>query len=302
MNPQLQHYQDKLVELVSRISRSDGSGLTKVPGVTTIRSTNQTCTRPAIYDPMLCLTVQGQKRLHVGDKVFSYNELSYLMVPIMMPVVGEIVQASEDKPFIGISVALDLRELSELLIDMGDSNKAPFKKCCSIDMYEADEDMLSAFKRIVALHENPHHIPVMLPLLKRELMYRILSGPGGNQLRQFLLFDSHANRVSKIIEMIRENYRAPLKIRELAEAVYMSESTLFSSFKSVTTMSPLQYQKHLRLNEARRIMIHEGLDASAAGYRVGYESPSQFSREYSRLFGAPPIADVSRVKLTQEHA
>lgn len=197
-------------------------------------------------------------------------------------------------------MTLDMRVLSELVTEMGESypihSPSVSPSGCCMERYDVDEGILSVFERLLALHDCPTDIPILLPMLKRELMYRVLSGPAGYQLRQFLMYDSSASRMSKVIEIIRQNFDEPLKIKQLANAVNMSESALYTSFKSVTTMSPLQYQKQLRLNEAKRIMIHEGLEAATAGYKVGYGSPSQFSREYSRLFGAPPGADINRVR------
>lgn len=301
MDQQLKQYQQSLIEMVERVSTNEGIYDTNVPGVRTLRSTSKTCNSPAIYEPMVCLLLQGSKNLYVGDQKIHYQELSYLIIPLMMPVTGEIVQASETKPYVGISVSLDLRELSELLIDMAENKAEPCHKSC-IKMVDADIESMSTFARMLALHDSPQDIPIMLPMLKRELMYRMLKGPAGNQLRQFLLYDSNANRISKVIEIIRKNFNSPLKVKDLADVVHMSESALYSGFKSITAMSPLQYQKHIRLNEARRIMLYEGIEASAAGYQVGYESPSQFSREYSRLFGAPPITDINRVKQSQSLA
>ena len=301
MDQQLKQYQQSLIEMVERVSTNEGIYDTNVPGVRTLRSTSKTCNSPTIYEPMVCLLLQGSKNLYVGDQKIHYNDLSYLIIPIMMPVTGEIVQACKTKPYIGISVSLDLRELSELLIDMADNKSEPCHKSC-IKMVDADVESMSTFTRLLALHDSPQDIPIMLPMLKRELMYRMLKGTAGNQLRQFLLFDSIANRISKAIEIIRKNFNSPLKVKDLADVVHMSESALYSGFKSITAMSPLQYQKHIRLNEARRIMLYEGIEASAAGYQVGYESPSQFSREYSRLFGAPPITDINRVKQNQSLA
>lgn len=301
MDQQLKQYQKSLIALTERVSTEEGFNDTNVPGVRTLRSSSKTCNSPTIYEPMVCLLLQGSKNLYVGDQKIHYNELSYLIIPIMMPVTGEIVQACETSPYIGISVSLDLRELSELLIDMAEHKSEPCHKSC-IKMVDADVESMSTFARLLALHDSPQDIPIMLPMLKRELMYRMLKGPAGNQLRQFLLYDSNANRISKVIEIIRKNFNSPLKVKDLADVVHMSESALYSGFKSITAMSPLQYQKHIRLNEARRIMLYEGIEASAAGYQVGYESPSQFSREYSRLFGAPPITDINRVKQNQSLA
>lgn len=296
MNEKISFYQQALIELTSRINDGDGVRQTNVPGLKTVRTCHTSCTHPTIYEPMFCLLLQGGKKLRMGEKEINFKEMSYLMVPVMLPVIGEIVNACNDKPYVGVSIDLDMRILSELVSDMGEGFYANGPNGCCMNNYDVDESILSVFQRLLQLHEAPKDIPVLLPMLKRELMYRVLNGPGGVQLRQFLMHDSNASRMSKVIEMIRANFDEPLKVKQLANAVNMSESALYNSFKSVTSMSPLQYQKQLRLNEARRIMIHEGLEAATAGYKVGYGSPSQFSREYSRLFGAPPAADINRVR------
>lgn len=295
MNEKIRQYQQSLIDITSRINDGNGVVETNVPGLKTVRSCETSCTNPAVYEPMFCLLLQGAKNLRMGEKIIHFKEMSYLMVPVMLPVLGEIVNACEEKPYMGVSIDLDMRILSELVSDMGEGTHANGPNGCCMTHFTVDEGVLSVFERLLGLHESPKDIPVLLPMLKRELMYRVLSGPGGSQLRQFLMHDSNASRMSKVIEMIRASFNEPLKVKHLAYAVNMSESALYNSFKSVTSMSPLQYQKQLRLNEARRIMIHEGLEAATAGYKVGYGSPSQFSREYSRLFGAPPAADISRV-------
>lgn len=271
---------------------------TQIPGVRIYRSNAPTSSTPTIYEPTLCLMLQGSKHLLIGDDLLQYNQLQYLLVPVMLPVSGKIVRASNNQPYVGMSINLDLSELTDLVIDLGDKVPRQLTPSRGISVGDADLTVLSVFQRILQLLQQPQDIAVMLPLLKRELLYRLLLGPVGGHLREFTLLDSQANRISKVIELLRENYRQPLRIKELADAAHLSESALFQSFKAVTSMSPMQFQKQLRLNEARRIMLYEGVEAATASYKVGYESPSQFSREYSRLFGAPPKADVTRFRQT----
>lgn len=295
MSEQLEIYRNDLIAIVNEHHRGEGVLETAIPSIRFFRSSEKTSTSPTIYEPMFCLLLQGEKRIHLGNEEFSFNELDYLMVPVMVPVVGSIVCASASKPYIGISISLDLQELADLIIDMAgslDEHDSPQ----SLNINRADEELMSVVKRMLTLLDNQDEISILLPMLKRELMFRLLKGPAGCQLRQFLLFDTQANRISKVMDHIKQHFDSTLRVKELASSVNMSESSLYNAFKSVTSMSPLQYQKQIRLNEARRIMLQDGLDAAAASYRVGYESPSQFSREYSRLFGIPPIADVSRYR------
>lgn len=278
--------------------QSNGLSETKIPGVKLYRCDGPTAATPTIYEPTLCLLVQGSKQVWLGDELLQYNELQYLLAPVTLPVSGKIISASTDKPYIALSISLDLRELTDLVIDIAHKVEPPAIPARGIAVGDADLCLLSVFQRLTQLLQSPQDIPVLLPLLKREMLYRLLLGPVGSQLREFTLIDSQAHRISKVIEMLHQRYNQPLRIKELADAAHLSESALFQSFKAVTSMSPLQFQKQLRLNEARRIMLYEGLEAATASYKVGYESPSQFSREYSRLFGAPPKADVARFRQT----
>lgn len=276
----------------------DNTGVseTAIPGLRLFRSNAPTSSTPTIYEPTLCLLLQGSKQLLLGDELLHYKQLQYLLVPVMLPVSGKIVRASNSTPYIGLSINLNQQDLTELVIDLGDRIAPQSTPPRGISVGDAEPALLSVFDRILQLLQQPQDIDILFPLLRRELLYRLLLGPVGGHLREFTLLDSQANRIGKVIELLRERYTQPLRIRELAKAAHMSESALFQSFKAVTSMSPLQFQKKLRLNEARRIMLYEGLEASTASYRVGYESPSQFSREYCRLFGAPPKADVSRFR------
>ncbi|SNY52237.1 transcriptional regulator, AraC family [Arsukibacterium tuosuense] len=289
--------QQMLQPLLTELS-STGVSDSVIPGVRLFRCNAPTSATPTIYEPTLCLLLQGSKQLLLGDELLLYNQLQYLLVPVMLPVSGKIIKASNAEPYIGMSINLDLQELTDLVIDLGDKVPRQPTPARGISVGDADPALLSVFQRILQLIRQPQDIAVLLPLLKRELLYRLLLGPVGGHLREFTLLDSQANRISKVIELLRQRYNQPLRIKELADVAHLSESALFQSFKAVTSMSPLQFQKQLRLNEARRIMLYEGLEAATASYKVGYESPSQFSREYSRLFGAPPKADVARFRQT----
>ncbi|MDP4534745.1 AraC family transcriptional regulator [Alkalimonas collagenimarina] len=276
--------------------QSTGFNDTAIPGVRLYRSDGPTAAAPTIYEPTLCLLVQGSKQVWLGNERLQYHELQYLLAPVTLPVSGKVITASPEKPYLALSVSLDLRELTDLVIDLAAKVPQPTTPARGIAMGDADLELVSVFHRLVQLMQSPEDIPVLLPLLKREMLYRLLLGPVGSQLREFTLIDSQAHRISKVIDILHQRFHQPLRIKDLADAAHLSESSLFQSFKAVTSMSPLQFQKQLRLNEARRIMLYEGLEAATASYKVGYESPSQFSREYSRLFGAPPQADIRRLR------
>lgn len=286
----------QMLQQLLHVITSNGLSDTIIPGVKLYRSDGPTAAAPTIYEPTLCLLVQGSKKIWLGDEQLQYRELQYLLAPVTLPVSGKVITASPDQPYIALSLSLDLRELADLVIDIAHKVPAPNLPARGIAVGDADLSLMSVFLRLIQLLQAPQDIPVLLPLLKREMLYRLLLGPVGSQLREFTLIDSQAHRISKVIDILHQRYNEPLRIKELAEAAHLSESALFQAFKAVTSMSPMQFQKQLRLNEARRIMLYEGLEAATASYKVGYESPSQFSREYSRLFGAPPKADVERFR------
>lgn len=268
-----------------------------IPDLCLYRTEVTTEITPVIYEPSLCIMLQGEKEVYLSNDRIVYDPLSYLLVPVTVPASGKVTKATSDKPYLALRMTIDLKELADLVIDLGGRVERSKEQVKAISVGRVDEGLLSAIARLLQLLDKPADIPVLYPLLKREILYRLLLGDLGSQLRDFMLLDSQGHRISKVIELLRKKYNEPLRIKELADEVHLSESALFQAFKAVTGMSPLQYQKKLRLNEARRIMLHEGIEAATASYKVGYESPSQFSREYSRLFGAPPKADIERVRL-----
>ena len=285
----------QLSQLIRKLTLQEGLQTTAIEELALFRSDGPTSVTPGIMEPALCVMLQGSKVIYCGEEIIHYTPLQYLLVPITMPVAGKILHASPSEPYLAMRMNINMRELTDLIIDTASHGKSP-EKPKGLNVGQLDHPLLNALHRLVELSQHPQDIVVMLPLIRREIIYRLLQGELGALLRDFTRIDSQAHRIASVIEMIQQRFTQPLRIKELADSVYLSESALFSAFKSVTTMSPLQFQKQLRLNEARRIMLYEGTEAATASYKVGYESPSQFSREYSRLFGAPPKADVARFR------
>jgi len=213
-----------------------------------------------------------------------------------MPVAGRIIDATPQDPNLSIRINIDPAQLTALIAEAGPMGvpSRPTPRGMYVD--RIDSQLLDAVLRLTRLLDSPKDIAMLAPLISREILYRLLRGPQGYRLYEIAVANSQSHRVSQAIKWLNGNYEQPLRIDDLAKQVNLSVSTLHHRFKAITAMSPLQYQKQLRLQEARRLMIAEGLEASAAGYRVGYESPSQFSREYSRLFGAPPLRDLARLR------
>lgn len=291
-----------LAHKIMRWATEEGLQDMALEGVGLIRSDSPSkhCTS-SVYEPSLGFIIQGRKSLRLGDREISYGPLNYLTSSVHLPVLGEVTEASPERPYLAVKLTVDPQQVTDLVLELGE--KAPAEaefECsevsCGLCMAQMDRGMLDAVSRLVGLLDNPADAPVLAPLARREIIYRALMGDMGARMRKFALADSQANRISRVIAVLKDRFTEPLRIRELAGQANMSESSLYHSFKQVTRMSPLQFQKKLRLHEARRLMLSEGLEAASASYRVGYESPSHFNREYSRLFGAPPRADVSKLR------
>ncbi|MCX2835050.1 AraC family transcriptional regulator [Microbulbifer thermotolerans] len=292
----------KLAATISRWMPASGMEETTLEGVSLIRADSATSCMSSVYEPSLGFIVQGSKTLQFGDREIAYGPLSYLATSVHLPVLGEVKEASPEQPFFAVKLIIDPQEVTDLVLELGD--KAPELKAefncpeinCGICVAQMDSGMLDAVSRLVGLLDSPSDAPILAPLARREIIYRALMGEMGARMRKFAVVDSQANRISRVIAVLKDRFTEPLRVRDLAEQANMSESSLYHSFKQVTRMSPLQFQKKLRLHEARRLMLTEGLEAASASYRVGYESPSHFSREYSRMFGAPPRADVNKLR------
>lgn len=255
------------------------------------------------YKPSAGLIVQGFKRSVVGSEVLCYGEMQCLVAGVDMPSTFYIAEASPQRPFLAVSLELDPCLISRLAaVSPPASAPAAGMGGKSIYVHEVEPEILSAFLRLAELLEKPEQLPVLAPLIVREIHYRLLLGPCGAMLRQVNTLGTQSHQVARAVAWLRQNFSAPLRVEELASQVHMAPSTFYRRFKEVTTLSPLQYHKHLRLYEAQRLMLAESRDATEAALAVGYESPAQFNREYKRLFGAPPLRDIKRMSMGMTRA
>ena len=292
-----QRQQSELAILIERYCGGvDGVHETGVPRLAFFRTTTTHGPMCSVYRSVLVIAPQGAKRIVLGEEAFEYDRTQYLLTSVELPVVGQVIEASADAPYLCAVLDIDLRQVSELLGEHGQQlPAAPMAR--GMGVRPLDEGLADAMLRLARLVESPRDIPALAPLAEREILYRLLAGEQGARLRHTLLADSQGHRVARAIGWLKDNFHQPLSIDALAERVNMSPSSLHHHFKAMTAMSPLQYQKHIRLQEARRLLLAEPIDAATVARRVGYESPSQFSREYRRLFGAPPGQDAARLRL-----
>jgi AraC-like DNA-binding protein len=285
-----------LASSVARFATRDDRTETNIPGLTIFRKSKTTQPYSGMYPPCICLAVQGAKRAVLERNEYVYDARHYLITPINLPTVVQILEASQEKPYLGLVLDLDLRTLAELMLDSALPQPQTQQPGHAMATGRVTPELLNAFKRLVDLIDEPKDIPILAPVIKREIFYRMLTGDQGARLRQMASAGSQGNRIAQAIDWLKENFTQPLRIDALASQVNMSTSTFHHHFMSLTAKSPLQYQKWLRLNEARRLMLTENQDATTAAFEVGYESPSQFNREYSRLFGAPPLRDITSLR------
>ena len=285
-------------ELITHCMRHsrEGAHPTTIAGLSLIRFDSCSQPLPAVYDPCLCFVVQGRKRALLADDIYVYDPLHYLVVSVTLPVIGQIITASRERPYLCMRINIDRPMLAELLLQADPSVVAERPAQRGLYIERTEQPLLDALVRLMRLVDQPRDAAVLAPLILREIHYRVLLGGFGQRLRELCRLDSQMQRLARAIELLRTRYAHSFSIAELAKAAHMSASSLHHRFKEVTAMSPVQYQKSLRLHEARRLMLIEGLEAAAAAHRVGYESPSQFSREYRRLFGAPPRREVDAVR------
>lgn len=283
----------ELAARIERLADSDGTHVTALPALSLFRAGVPGVQLCAIYEPGLVVVAQGAKELQLGSETYRYDQANCLVTSIDLPVSAQVVIASPDRPYLCAMLRLDVGRIGEL---MAQAPPAPASAGRGIAASPVDAGMMDAVLRLVRLLDTPQDLPVLAPLIERELLYRLLAGDQGARLRQVAISGSRGQRVAYAIGWLKRHYREPLRIEALAETANMSPSSLHHHFRALTAMSPLQYQKRLRLQEARSLLLARQCDAASAAHRVGYESPSQFSREYSRLFGAPPLRDVEQLR------
>jgi AraC-like DNA-binding protein len=286
----------ELAGLIERHAGQDGVHETAIPRLALIRSSHTTEPLHAVHQPAVCFVAQGRKRVMAGDAHHVYDAAKYLVVSVELPIVGQIIEASAQSPYLCLRLDLDPAAINALMLDAGVPPSGDGAPLPSLALSAVTLELLDAVVRLVRLLEEPNDIPVLAPLAEREILYRLLLGEQSPRLRQIAMADSKLQQVNRAISWIKNNFREPFSIEILASEARMSASALHQHFKAITAMSPLQYQKQLRLHEARRLLLTRATDAATSGHAVGYDSPSQFSREYKRLFGAPPAQDVARLR------
>jgi AraC-like DNA-binding protein len=287
-------------ELGRRIERHmdlTGANATAIGGLNLYRCTGLTPAYSTIYEPSLAVIVRGRKRVVVGDETYLYDESRFLLTAVDMPTIANIMEATPDQPHLAIMLRLDLETARQMIADIDIAAIETCNAGAAMATGPATLELLDAVNRLLGLLDVPHDIPILGRLIEREILYRLLTGPTGARLRQTVSLGTQANRAARVIAWLRGNFVLPVRVEALADVAGMGVSTLHHHFRALTAMSPLQYQKHLRLHEARRLMLSEAIDAGTAAMRVGYESPTQFSREYRRLFGAPPKRDVEALRI-----
>jgi AraC-like DNA-binding protein len=292
--------QAELAAIVGRHAPIDGTFDTMIAGARCIRISIPHLNLPDLYQPSLCVIVQGRKQVLLEGEVYRYAPSEFLAVSVDLPLVGQVLEASQERPYLCLQIAIDLQQLRELLAQIPAGAERSNGSERGLFVGTLDDQMLDALLRLARLLDAPQDIPVLAPMAVREIYYRVLRSEDGHVFAQIATAGSHIQKVALVIEQLRSDITRPISVEALAEAVSMSESSLFQHFKAVTAVSPLQYLKRLRLTTARQMMLLEAASASSAAYRVGYESPSQFSREYTRMFGAPPMRDIEKMRQGSE--
>jgi len=298
--PTPDHSRQNLADIIGRWTVGKEDCLTPIPNLGFFRRDIPTQPAICLVEPSIVLVVQGKKQMLVGDEAYPYDTGHFLITSLDLPANSQVITASPDKPCLGLVLKLDLRTMAELIAQGGLPPPVERPGDRGIGIGTVTPSLIEPFERLLHLLDEPGAIPVITPLIQREIHYRLLMSDQAARLWQIASVGSQGHRVARAIDWLKLNYAAPLRIDELAARVQMSTSSLHHHFRQLTAMSPLQYQKWLRLNEARRLMLTEGSDAATAAFQVGYESPSQFSREYGRLFGGPPKRDIAELRRKAE--
>ncbi len=291
------------VELVQRLSRRTKKSCclaTAIPGVTLAKYDHTTEPKSYLRGPSLCILVQGAKKFILGDGEYICDANQYLVTSVSLPVISEVTAASKEVPLLGVGMQLDVRMLTQLVVE----SIIPVRREChcelGIAVSKVTAPFLRAINRLLELLDTPADIPILAPLFQKEILYRLLTGGKGAQLCKIAMAGNYSHQIARAIEWMRNNFTKPFRVEDVASEAGMSTSAFHLHFRSVTSMSPLQFQKWIRLHEARRIMIIEHQGALRAACRVGYESPSQFNREYRRLFGEPPLRDIKKLQKNED--
>lgn len=292
----------RLTAILDRHITVDGIASSPIPGVTLYRASAPTMPMPVVYEPTLCVIAQGRKQVMLGTTAYVYDPAKYLVASVDMAVTGAVVEATPAQPYLSLSLDLDMALLGDLAMQYPVQLEDAEGPASGLALSDANPDVLDAVLRLAALMDSPRDIDALAPLVIREILYRMLTGSGAcsGMVRQMAQANSRLNQIAKAIVWLRANYNGACRIDDIADIAGMSRSTFHAHFKAVTSMTPLAFRSRLRLQEARRLMVSEAMDAAGAGFRVGYESPSQFSRDYVRMFGLPPAKDAVQLRKSSE--
>jgi AraC-like DNA-binding protein len=289
---------DTLRGLVSRHAHNS-HGPSAIEGLTITATDAPTSPRPGVAVPSLGLVIQGGKRTVSGDRVFDYATGEFLIAQLDLPVVGQVTAASAECPFLGVGIRIEPSQIAAMLLEAADILDDVPARAPGIAVASADAPLLDALAHLAGLLDTPRDVPVLAPLYRREVLWRLLTGPRGAVVRQIGLADGNLAHITRTVQWIRDHHDDPIRIEQLASLAGMSESTFHRHFRAVTRMTPIQYQKAVRLQEARLALVSGGRDVAEVAHAVGYDSASQFSREYRRLFGAPPGRDAQRIRAAE---
>ncbi|MBA3868365.1 MAG: AraC family transcriptional regulator [Anaerolineae bacterium] len=291
----MQAYRAELVQRIAGTITEDGS-IEPLAGLHIYRATVPLQPTHGVLQPSFCVVAQGSKEVLLGDSIYRYDPFHYLLATIELPTVGRVMEASKERPYFSMRLELDPAIVSSVMIEVGMSPSPRSTDVRAVDVDTLDAKLLDAVLRLVRLLDAPAEVPILMPLITREIVYRLLMGDQGSRLRHLTMLGGYTPDIARAIERLRHDFNQPLRIEQLASELGMSVSGFHHHFKAVTAMSPLQFQKRLRLQEARRLMLGEDLDAASAAYRVGYQDASHFNREYKSVFGVPPMRDVQRLR------
>jgi AraC-like DNA-binding protein len=295
-NLQIGQMLHELADAISTVMGQTSEVSTAVQGLTLYKSTVPTAPNPCTYAPSLLLIPQGKKRVDLGKQSYVFGESTFLLTSIDLPIISRVCAASVEKPYLAFFLKLDMGMVRDVLHSEEVRIPAPPVGTRGMVLGEATVELLAPCSRMVQLLHTPQDVPFFAKLLQREIIYRLLQGPQGDRLRSVATLADQSYRTAKAVTWLRDNFKKTLNVDELASMTGMSRSTLNHHFRGLTAMSPLQFQKQLRLHTARQKMLTEELDAASAAYEVGYESPSQFNREYKRFFGQPPVRDIQALR------
>lgn len=287
---------NELGGLIAKYSNGDGLHATAIGGVNCIQLSAKQMQLPSVYHPCICVIVQGTKQVLLEEEIFRYSPPQFLAVSVDLPLVGQVVEATAAKPYLCLAIDLDARQIADLISQSPDPKWSRGETSRGLFVGNMDAPLQDCVLRLARLLDTTRDIPVLAPLMLREFHYRLLGSPYGPAIAQMAIAGSNTHKIGQILRRIKTKLAEPIRVEELASMANMSASSFHQHFKAVTAMSPVQYQKRLRLTEARHILLAGSSDAASAAYRVGYQSVSQFSREYARMFGAPPIRDVAGLR------